>query len=307
MPQTLHGTSSLVRLPDRTLTRLENGVAQITRRYACRTSVAATFRSQFNVGATMPGEPGFIIKYGYVERKREDGFTEFEVVGVGPDPSVTDSGGLKAQDDRTVTTFPSGLVRIDRTYVCPTANEAAFRPILLKGNQPPQDDFSPAIDGLYIFPDPNEIRRDDGFTEFRVSSYGRVNTTGFFRQIGTVVDCGEYKQSTNYITIPVNVQQFVVPYAFDVNTVDFLGQYKAKEGTFYSSNVQRGNTKRKVKINGGIVTIPFGVTGTASGDSALAFSGGLIEDVPLSIGTGAPQIDVVNYGFWDEVTINYGY
>ena len=37
----------------------------------------------------------------------------------------------------------------------------------------PLDDGAPAIDGLYIFPEPQEQTRDDGFVEFRVTAYGR--------------------------------------------------------------------------------------------------------------------------------------
>ena len=42
----------------------------------------------------------------------------------------------------------------------------------------PLDDGAPAIDGIYIFPNPQEILRPDGFAEFRVTAYGRSNTTG---------------------------------------------------------------------------------------------------------------------------------
>jgi hypothetical protein len=42
----------------------------------------------------------------------------------------------------------------------------------------PDDDGAPAFDGLYIFPDPQEQVRDDGFVEFRVTAYGRTNING---------------------------------------------------------------------------------------------------------------------------------
>jgi hypothetical protein len=42
----------------------------------------------------------------------------------------------------------------------------------------PFDDGAPAIDGLFIFPDPQEQVRDDGFVEFRVTAYGRTRTQG---------------------------------------------------------------------------------------------------------------------------------
>ncbi len=258
----------------------------------------------------MPGEPGFKIRYGYVETQREDGFTEFEITATGADPTITDSGGLKAQDDRTVTTFPSGLVRIDRTYVCPTASEATFRPQLLKGNQPPSDDFSPAIDGLYIYPDPNEVRRQDGFTEFQVSSYGRINTTGFFRQIGTVVDLGETFRGTAYVTIPVNVQQFVVPYPYDINSIDFFGAFRARKGlVYYAATESYGQEQQRIEypINGGILDLKFN---NVQGQRLQLLPPGFYsfaQTIRVNLGTAAPQTDIVNHGFWDEITINYGY
>jgi hypothetical protein len=44
----------------------------------------------------------------------------------------------------------------------------------------PFDNGAPAFDGLYIFPEPQEIVRDDGFVEFRVTAYGRTNTEGSY-------------------------------------------------------------------------------------------------------------------------------
>jgi hypothetical protein len=83
---------------------------------------------------------------------------------------------------RSVQTFPSGLVRVDRTYACRKGLESRFRDQLRAGNPLPLDDGTPAIDGLFIFPEPQETVRDDGFAEFRVSAYGRTNTTGEQRQ-----------------------------------------------------------------------------------------------------------------------------
>lgn len=297
MAQTIHGPNTLIRLPDRQLTRLENGVAEVTRRYACRTSVASTFRSQFAVGATLPGESGFTIKYKYIERKREDGFTEFQVTGVGVDPTSGDTTtGLKAQDDRTVQTFPSGLIRVDRTYVCPTASEATFRPILLKGNPPPQDDLAPSIDGLFIFPDPSENRRDDGFTEFRVSSYGRINTTGIVRQTSSAFDLGTtgvlgLGTSQYFAIAPLSIQELVTPYPFDVSKIN-LFSYKATRALIYApGDPAYRNRIVPIEDDGRVRLQPF--------NSGIIFT--------PTIGNGSPQIETKNFGFWDEVTINYGF
>jgi hypothetical protein len=85
---------------------------------------------------------------------------------------------LIAQPGRAVNTFPSGLVRVDQTYLGLTTEAATHRAILAVGNDMPDGDTSPCIDGLKIFPEVQERRREDGFTEYIVSAYGRTNTSG---------------------------------------------------------------------------------------------------------------------------------
>jgi hypothetical protein len=85
---------------------------------------------------------------------------------------------LIALPGRSVQTFPSGLVRVDRTYACRAADAGRFRQQFAVGNPLPFDDGAPAIDQMSIFPEPQEERGEDGFVRFRVSAYGRVNTTG---------------------------------------------------------------------------------------------------------------------------------
>lgn len=81
---------------------------------------------------------------------------------------------LIALPNRTVQTYPSGLVRVERSFVCRKDQVARYRNTI-KVNEPmPFDDGAPAIDGLYIFPEPQEAARDDGFVEFRVTAYGRT-------------------------------------------------------------------------------------------------------------------------------------
>jgi hypothetical protein len=92
--------------------------------------------------------------------------------------SLEASSGLIPQPGRAVNTFPSGLVRVDQTYLGLTSNAATHRAILAVGNDMPDGDTAPCIDGLKIFPEAQERRREDGFTEYIVSAYGRMNTTG---------------------------------------------------------------------------------------------------------------------------------
>ena len=85
---------------------------------------------------------------------------------------------LIAQPGRSVSTFPSGLVRVEQTYLGLTANAATNRATLAVGNNMPGGDSSPCIDGLKIFPEVQEVRREDGYTEYQVCAYGRCNTSG---------------------------------------------------------------------------------------------------------------------------------
>lgn len=82
---------------------------------------------------------------------------------------------LIALPGRLVQTFPSGLVRVERSFMCRKADVAKYRNALRVNEPMPFDDGAPAIDGLYIFPEVQEQVRDDGFVEFRVTAYGRTN------------------------------------------------------------------------------------------------------------------------------------
>jgi hypothetical protein len=88
------------------------------------------------------------------------------------------ASGLIPQPGRAVNTFPSGLVRVDQTYLGLTANAELNRAFLAVGNDMPDGDSSPCIDGLKIFPEVQEVRREDGFTEYQVCAYGRCNLSG---------------------------------------------------------------------------------------------------------------------------------
>ena len=86
-------------------------------------------------------------------------------------------GGLITTGDRTVSTFPSGLVRVDQGFTCATSSASAHRPMFAVGEPMPGDDDWPAVDGLYIATGPSEVRTTTGFTEFAVSAYGRTIKT----------------------------------------------------------------------------------------------------------------------------------
>jgi hypothetical protein len=112
-------------------------------------------------------------------------------------------GGLFATGERTVSTFPSGLVRVDQTFICPTSDAATHRADLAVGNNMPGGS-APAIDGLKIFPEPQEKKLDNGFTEFVVSAYGRTSATG------TTTYEWKFTQGFSYMAYPQSGGKFVV-------------------------------------------------------------------------------------------------
>lgn len=92
--------------------------------------------------------------------------------------SATAASDLIAQPGRAVNTFPSGLVRVDQVYLGLTSQAATHRATLAVGNDMPDGNSSPCIDGLKIFPEVQERRREDGWTEYIVSAYGRTASPG---------------------------------------------------------------------------------------------------------------------------------
>ncbi len=126
---------------------------------------------------------------------------------------ISNPTALIPQAGRAVDTFPSGLVRVTQTYLGRTANAAAHRATLAVGNNMPGGDSSPCIDGLKIFPEVQERRREDGFTEYIVSAYGRANSTGKTTksmevqtvQVPTFFNITNLPAGTNNSTTPVQM------------------------------------------------------------------------------------------------------
>lgn len=175
---TLYGTDELVRLPGRAISRQGNGILQLTCTFACKTALASRFRSLFEKGKPVPQDPEFKIQDNFSETTRGDGFTEFSVTATGQDSSSGAFGraDLKPQDNISVQNFPSGLIRVEQTFLCETEKSAILTQTLSAGNiLSSSGEIADA--GLYIYPQPSIVRRDDGFTEIRVTAYGRKEIT----------------------------------------------------------------------------------------------------------------------------------
>jgi hypothetical protein len=129
---------------------------------------------------------------------------------------------------KRVKTFPSGLVLVTQDYAVPRGQEADYAATFDVG-QPLEVD-SPAIDGLYIFPEPEWTDSGDGFTRLTVSAYGRFNSTGnktltksISEHIARWMVGGENTPTVNTRSIPTIsdqlVWQFVLPKSTAPNVV----------------------------------------------------------------------------------------
>ena len=154
-------------------------------------------------------------------------------------------GGLYATGQRTVSTFPSGLIRVDQSFVCKTSAAATHRATLAVGANFPGDSY-PAMDGLKIFPEPQEKRRDDGFTEFTVSGYGRLNTLGTQKTDFKVSTFKNKKYKSDRVTLlkvrkksePLSIPDFDSNAGFlpgQINTYEFTDSSLSYSSTEYGA------------------------------------------------------------------------
>jgi hypothetical protein len=89
---------------------------------------------------------------------------------------VSDSLPFYQLPGRTVNTFASGLVRVDQSYAIPTTNIQSVRNEYFQLGAELIGDTYPAVDGLFLYPDAQEVRKEYGITELIASYYGRTRT-----------------------------------------------------------------------------------------------------------------------------------
>ena len=112
------------------------------------------------------------------------------------------TGELIKTGDRSISKFPSGLIRVDQTYVGKTGEESIHREILGYEKPMPNQENTPEIDGLYIFPEVQESRDGTGFTKYQCSAFGR--TTAEYREISRTQRTLSYVYGYNF-SQPLNV------------------------------------------------------------------------------------------------------
>ena len=89
---------------------------------------------------------------------------------------VSDSLPFYHLPGRTTNTFASGLVRVDQSYAIPTSNIQSVRNEYFQLGAELIGDTYPAVDGMFLYPDAQEVRKEYGITEMIASYYGRTRT-----------------------------------------------------------------------------------------------------------------------------------
>jgi hypothetical protein len=212
------------------------------------------------------------------------------------------TSGLIAQPGRTVSTFPSGLVRVEQIYLGLTANAAANRAALAAGNNMPDGDSSPCIDGLKIFPEVQERRREDGFTEYNVTAYGRLKLTAGIENRRAVYTRGAFLTITRK-TVTATIVSHSFPSfselgipsgAFSPESA-FLFNWESgepEEGSFTLISQTGYWQKYNLVFPSSTISIFFISAGIdAKGEFAM--------DLPLSLTQR-------NFGYWNEWIFAYG-
>jgi hypothetical protein len=198
------------------------------------------------------------------------------------------TSNLIALPNRTVQTYPSGLVRVERSFVCRKADVAKNRNTIRVNERMPMDDGAPAFDGLYIFPEPQEVVRDDGFVEFRVTAYGRTNIfSDSAITKGSVL--GTYLRRV--ITEAFNFQD-LIPAILDIFTV---------RGVLASSEPTSAILKKPNIENPSVIDL---VTGRPLLPGEVVVPGAGTRRI-TSIDIALDSYSSINFGQWSEYTVTW--
>jgi hypothetical protein len=131
------------------------------------------------------------------------------------------SNTLLWQPDTRVTTFPSGLVLVQRSAICRNTYLTTARGSITVGAVLPCE--SPSTVSVFQFPQAQEIHESNGFVRFDVSGYGKAGN-GFTRQEEFIFyDRSSFGPFTfiNQLIVPRIFRNLVVDSTITVNPFDY--------------------------------------------------------------------------------------
>ena len=110
-------------------------------------------------------------------------------------PRIYGESGLILQEGMISRAFPSGLLLVQATYLIRKGNESSANELLAVGMELPVE--SKALEGLFIYPEPELSDAGNGFVKISVSAYGRWKTEPNVTRQKRKLELGVYGQITN--------------------------------------------------------------------------------------------------------------
>jgi len=163
--------------PGRKVTRFPSGRIRVDQTYVCAEANVDKITSLTTSGGPVTSGGTTIADATYLPLTSESFFNAASGIVIfksGSSWSLESSSGSWTGGTAT---DPSGTYTPSGDAVGSfTVSANTIRSTLAIGKPMPDGDSSPSIDGLAIFPTPDENRRGDGFTDFNVSAYGRASS-----------------------------------------------------------------------------------------------------------------------------------
>ena len=163
------------------------------------------------------------------------------------------------QGGRTVETYRGGLIRVTETYITPSSTVENDIKKFSVGSQ--MDNVEQAVDGVYVYPEPQWKDNGDGFSTISVTGYGRT-TTDYITEL-------KLEESTAYETetldgvlvsvksLPITITSFVCRYVIkdseesllNFDRIDSMVRFYSSDGNsinYYKNN--NGSSESKTNI-----------------------------------------------------------
>jgi hypothetical protein len=177
--------------------------------------------------------------------------------------------------------FPSGLLLVQQQFLVRKENEVAAREIFANGKELPTE--SNALDGVYIFTEPDFKQLDTGFVEINVVAYGRVNTTG----------------ASSKILVNGQVEKFIGSATTPAETLDSFNESVTK--TFVAPSESYPTLSKISGMNVFVKQTAFNTSNLALKTLREQFG----TAATITISSEITRMDQVNYGYFSEFSVTH--
>jgi hypothetical protein len=191
---------------------------------------------------------------------------------------------------KRVKTFPSGLVLVTQDYAVPRGQENNYAATFAVG-QPLEVD-SPAIDGLYIFPEPQWVDSGDGFTRLTVTAYGKSAQAATINRLFFPATLTLFLANVPVQQVPILATTVI---KHTSNKADQPISLSAPSGEikFYNFLTGQELTDKKYPFPLNIISPP----------ATKQTHGGFFGNTPIEYQIELERSDATNFGEYDDYTL----